>query len=312
MKTKNLLVLTVILLLALAPACAPRQTPTAADSGLPSVLAVESFLADITQNVAGDRLKVETLMPLGVDPHAFEPSPRDIARIADSTLLVVNGAGFESWLQETLDNAGGQHTVIEAAAGLTARVPAAGEHVESEDEHTAGDPHFWLDPLQVVRYVENIRVGLTQADPAGEEIYARNAAAYTEKLRALDAEIAAAVAKIPPEKRLIVTNHESFGYYADRYGFKIIGTVIPSTSTGASPSARQMAGLIDTIRATGAGALFLETGSNTELAEQIAADTDIRLVTGLHTHSLTAADGPAPSYIELMRDNTRQIVAALQ
>jgi ABC-type Zn uptake system ZnuABC Zn-binding protein ZnuA len=306
--------LTLLLILTLACAPRPLAAPTAGgpspDPALPKVLVVESFLADITKNVAGSRLTIETLMPLGIDPHAFEPSPRDIAHIADSTVLVINGAGFESWLAKTLENAGGQRSVIEAAANLQSRSPREGEEILSS--HDDGDPHFWLDPTKVITYVENIRAGLIAADPAGKEIYTRNAAAYIDQLKALDAEIQVQIAEIPPEKRLIVTNHESFGYYADRYGFTIIGTVIPSVSSDASPSAQQLAHLIDQIRATGARALFLETGNNPKLAEQIAADTKIQVVTGLHTHSLTQADGPAPTYLEMMRDNTRLIVQALK
>ena len=160
-------------------------------------------------------------------------------------------------------------------------------------QHQHGDPHFWLDPNNVIYYVENIRDGLIAADPVGKDIYLRNAAGYIAQLKVLDAEIQSQVEQIPPEKRLIVTNHESFGYFVDRYGFTIIGTVVPSVSSDLSPSAQQLARLIDHIRETGASALFLETGTNPKLAEQIAADTNIRVVTGLHTHSLTKADGPA-------------------
>jgi ABC-type Zn uptake system ZnuABC Zn-binding protein ZnuA len=303
------LTLTILFLTTLSCTPLPAE-PTSAGPTLPRVLVVESFLADITRNIAGDRLTVETLIPLGVDPHAFEPSPRDIAHIADSTVLVINGAGFEGWLAETLANAGGQRSVIEAAANLQSRTPREGEEAVMNPQDK--DPHFWLDPNNVIHYAENIRDGLTAADPAGKEIYLSNAADYIAQLKALDAEIQTQVEQIPPEKRLIVTNHESFGYFADRYDFTIIGTVVPSVSSDSSPSAQQLARLIDHIRETGASALFLETGTNPKLAEQIAADTNIRVITGLHTHSLTKADGPAATYIEMMRDNTRLIVEALR
>jgi ABC-type Zn uptake system ZnuABC Zn-binding protein ZnuA len=135
---------------------------------LPRVLAVETFLADMAQNVAGDRLKVESLMPIGLDPHAFQPTPADVAKISDSQVLIINGDGFETWLDETLRNAGGERLLVEAAAGLQSRKPA-----ESEIVDEAQDPHFWLDPISVITYVENIRDGLTQADPAGKEIYSQ-------------------------------------------------------------------------------------------------------------------------------------------
>ncbi|HZU87492.1 MAG TPA: metal ABC transporter substrate-binding protein, partial [Anaerolineaceae bacterium] len=288
--------------------CSPQANTQPASSTL-HVLAVESFLGDLTRQVAGERAVVETLIPDGLDPHAFTPAPADVARISDAQLLVVNGAGLEEWLQETLNNAGGERLVIEASAGLESRTPQSGEVVE---EHGHGDPHFWLDPTLAVRYVENIRDGLIQADPAGKEIYTRNAEAYIAQLTELDSWIQSEVAQIAPEKRLIVTNHESFGYYADRYGFRVIGTIVPSVSTGAAPSAQQLADLIDAIRANGVTAIFLETGSNPNLADQIAAETGVTVVSDLYTHSLTSASGPAPSYLEMMRYNTNRIVNVLK
>lgn len=304
-----------VILTLLLTACQPAQR--SAGDGL-RVLAVESFLADITQNVAGERVTVETLIPNGLDPHAFEPTPRDTARIAGSDVLVINGAGFEEWLAGVLENAGGERLVIEASQGLKPRESHPGEEAHEEDEHeddnshAGGDPHFWLNPLHVITYVENIRDGLTQADPEGSAVYAANAEAYIAELRELDDWIQREAAAIPAEQRKIVTNHESFGYFAEQYGFEIIGTVIPSASSEASPSAQQMAGLVDRIRATGARAIFLETGANPQLAEQIAHETGIRVVTDLYTHSLSDSGGDAPNYLDMMRYNTRAIVEALK
>ena len=274
----------------------------------PRVLATETFLADIAQNVAGDRLKVESLVPWGMDPHAFDPTPQDVRNITNSQVLIENGAGFETWLERLLANAGGERTVITASEGLVSREPDQGH----DDEHGDLDPHFWLDPNNVIRYVENIRDGLIQADPVGEATYRRNAEAYIVELKALDGWIREQVAMIPPERRLLVTNHESLGYFADRYGFKIVGTVIPSVSTGASPSAQQMARLAREIAATGAKAIFLETGASEQLARQIARDTGAQVATELYTHSLTGPDGDAPSYVDMMKHDVRIIVQALQ
>jgi ABC-type Zn uptake system ZnuABC Zn-binding protein ZnuA len=270
----------------------------------PRVLAIETFLADIAQNVAGERLTVEALMPEGTDPHSFEPTPQDAAKVAEADVLIENGAGLETFLGWLLENAGGHPLVIEASAGLASRTPREGEIVDEET-----DPHFWLDPNAVVQYVENIRAGLSQADPEGAAVYATNAEAYIAQLRELDAWIAAQVAQIPPERRLLVTNHESFGYFADRYGFRVVGAIIPSVSTGASPSAGELAQLIEDIKATGAPAIFLETGVNPQLAEQIARETGVKVVTGLYTHSTGNA---APTYIEMMRYNVTAIVEALK
>ena len=293
------------------PACgpiAPAAQPTGGSTL--AVLATETFLADIAQNVAGDRLKVTSLLPIGTDPHSFEPTPQDVAKVTASQVLIVNGGGIEGYLSKLLENAGGQRQVIVASAGLTSRTPGPGEVPDTN--HPDGDPHFWLDPVMVIKYVEAIRAGLSQADPAGAAIYAKNAEAYSAQLKVLDVWIAAQVQSIPPERRLLVTNHESLGYYADRYGFKIIGAVVPSFSTDASPSAQQLAQLVDHIKATGARAVFLETGSNLQLAQQVAQETGIQVVADLYTESISPAGGPASSYIEMMRYNTRAIVDALK
>jgi ABC-type Zn uptake system ZnuABC Zn-binding protein ZnuA len=159
--------------------------------------------------------------------------------------------------------------------------------------------------------VENIRVALAAADPAGAAAYAANAAAYAAQLEELDRWIVEEVARVPEARRLLVTNHESFGYFADRYGFQIVGAIIPSVSSAASPSAQQLAHLADQVTALGAPAIFLETGANAQLAEQLARETGIKVVTGLLTHSVTARDGPAPDYLGMMRYNVGMIVRAL-
>ena len=287
---KSFSCLTVLLLLIAAlSACQDAAAPSDQPPGQPlRVLAAEGFLADITQNIAGERLNIETLIPPGLDPHSFEPTPKDVARIADSQVLVVNGAGLEEWLQETLDNAGGERQVIEASEGLQSRAIPENVSVllEGHAEEQV-DPHFWLDPQMVVTYVENIRDGLSEADPEGAAEYAQNAGAYIEKLDELDSWAQQELAAIPDGRRLFVTNHESFGYFADRFGFKIVGAVIPSVSSNASPSARQMVDLVELIRQTGAPAIFLETGANPELAQQVAKEAGVKLVIDLYTHSLT-------------------------
>jgi ABC-type Zn uptake system ZnuABC Zn-binding protein ZnuA len=272
------------------------------------VIAAESFLAEIAQNVAGDRAKVDSLMPLGMDPHAFEPVPTDVARIVNSKVVIING-GIEGWLDKLIKNAGGDHKVIVASNGLASRTVREGEIAPDEE---GGDPHFWLDPISVIKYVENIRDGLSEVDPEGKDTYAKNAETYIAKLKDLDASLREQTQTIPAEKRLIVTNHESFGYFADRYGFKIIGTIIPSVSTGATPSAQQLARLVDHIKATGASAIFLETGTNPQLANQISKETGVKVITDLYTHSITPPDGSAPTYIDMMKYNTKIIVESLK
>ncbi len=295
---------TALILLAatLLAACSSPRTSTS--SGL-RVLATTTFLADIAQNVAGQRVEVKSLIPVGSDPHEYQLTPQDTTRIAESQLLIANGVGYEAWLKKTLDNVGGQRLEVVASSGLT-------PHPDTSGGHPEGDPHLWLDPNNVIHYVENIRDGLTQADPAGVSVYEANAAAYIEQLKSLDTWITEQVNQVPPGKRLLVTNHEVFGYFASRYGFTIIGTIIPSLSTEASPSAQQMAALIDQIKATKAPAIFVEIGVNTNMAEQIASETGTKVVSDLYLETLSAKDGPAPDYISMMKYDVTQIVEALK
>ena len=273
------------------------------------VVAVETFLADIAQNVAGQRFTVHALLPPGADPHAYEPTPRDVAGVASADMLLVNGGGLEGALLTTLQNAGGGVRIVDASAGLPTRTPGPGEPRLAPGEV---DPHFWLDPTLVKTYVANIRDAFVKADPAGKAVYTANAAAYDARLTALDAWIKAQVARIPPQDRKLVTNHASAGYFADRYGFQVVGTVIPGFSTNETPTAQELAALTAAIRRSGAKAIFVEKDENPQLAQQIAAETHVKTVTGILDHSLTAAGGPAPTYIAMMKYDTGLIVGALK
>jgi len=298
------------LLMLLVSACQVNPVTNQINRTDLKVIAVESFLADIVQNVAGDRLVVETLMPEGLDPHSFEPTPRDVARISDSDILFVNGAGFEEWLEDIMENLPADQIVVEASAGLQSRTLEEGHSEDDGHDHEI-DPHFWLDPNLVITYVENIRDGLIAVDPEGKDLYSANTEIYIQQLKDLDEYIQEKIETIPPERRLIVTNHESFGYFADRYGFKVVGTIIHSVSSESAPSAQQMSELVDQMRASGAIAIFMETGSNPQLAEQLSSETGIKVVYDLYTHSISEADGNAPSYIDLMKYNVDQMVRAL-
>jgi ABC-type Zn uptake system ZnuABC Zn-binding protein ZnuA len=322
--------------------------------GLPKVLAVESFLADITKNISGSRLEIETLMPLGLDPHSFEPSPGDVAKIAESDILIINGSGFEEWLNDIITGANEKIIIVECSKGLKNRIQDEGGQVNSSKQGAQvaesaiegvqgtdavsesvqeqgsnksgqeaaaenetgyrheGDPHFWLDPNLVMVYVQNIKDALIESDPQGKDLYNKNAADYTARLRELDTWIKEEVKIIPPDERLLVTNHESFGYYADRYGFKVIGTIIPNFSSASSPSAKEVSSLIEKIKAANVRAIFLETGSDSKIADQIAKETGITVVTELLTHSITEPGGPAPSYIEMIEFDTKMIVESLK
>ncbi|HET6475652.1 MAG TPA: zinc ABC transporter substrate-binding protein [Thermoleophilia bacterium] len=282
---------------------------TSAGGGALDVVASVSYLADIAQNVAGDRFEVRSLVPLETDPHAFEPTPSDLGEVAGADVVIVNGGGLEGPLLGTLENAGGDATIVEASAGLESRRPQPGEPPLDE---TGTDPHFWLDPTLVKTYVENIRDAFAEADPAGAAEYEANAAAYSKKLDELDAWIETQIAQIPPADRKLVVNHASHGYFADRYGLEIVGAVIPGTGTGAAPTAKQLTELTTAIRSSGAKAIFVEIDENPELAQQIAGETGATVVTDLLDHSLSEPGGVASTYIEMMKYDTRRIVEAIQ
>ena len=293
-----------LILLLVMTACSPASKPGPMTTG-PHVLATETFLGDIAQNVAGDRLKVETLLRATVDPHEFQPTPQDAVKISESQMLIVNGLGYETWLTKTLENTSGQRLVVVASKGLTPNPDPSGEHPD-------GDPHMWMNPLNVIQYVENIRDGLAQVDPAGKDVYATNADVYIAKLKELDQWVKGEVAQLPTEKRLLVTNHDALGYFAQAYGFKVVGAVIPSVTTEASPSAQQMAGLIDIIKSSGAPAIFLDIGENQNLAKQIASESGANVVTDLYVESISTMDGPAPTYIDMIKHDVSVIVDALR
>jgi ABC-type Zn uptake system ZnuABC Zn-binding protein ZnuA len=286
-------------------ACA-SPAPQSTDDAF-RVLASTSFLADIAQNVAGDRVIVEMLLPLGADPHAYQAAPADVSKIAESDVLILNGLEYEHFIEPLLENAGGEHLIIYATDGLTPN------QIESEENpgEVVGDPHMWLDANRVTRYVENIRDGLIQADPEGAEIYKANAATYIDQLLELDSWIWEQVQTIPAERRLLVTNHESMGYFAEHYTFTVVSSILPSFSSEAGVSAQEIAAAIESVKTSGAPAIFLGEVENADLANQIAAETEVKVVNTLHLESLT--DGaPAPTYIDMMKHNVSQIVNALK
>ena len=278
------------------------SAPKSSDSRL-KILTSTTFLADITRNIAGDRVSVDSLLPIGADPHAYQAAPSDVAKIAESNMLILNGLEYEHFIEPLLENAGGERLIIEATAGLSPREDAGSAH--------GVDPHMWLDPNLVITYVENIRAGLTAVDAEGAQIYKANADAYIAQLKELDTWIVEQVNTIPAERRLLVTNHEAVGYFAERYGFEVVGAVIPSLSTDAGTSAKELAALIEQIKATGAPAIFLGEVENSDLADQIAAETNATVVDDLHLESLT--DGaPAATYIDMMKHNVTRIVDGLK
>jgi zinc/manganese transport system substrate-binding protein len=272
------------------------------------VVASFSILADLVRNVGGDRVEVTALVGRNRDSHAFEPSPVDSRRLADASLVVVNGLGFEGWLDRLVRAAGGKVPVVVASAGVQPRAGAADETRFGRDR--AGvDPHAWQSVANARRYVANIRDALIKVDPGEKATYAANADAYLAKLDALDREIRRTLAGIPADRRRIITSHDAFGYFAEAYG--IVFLAPEGLSTEAEPSARAVARIIGQIEQARIGALFLENVVDPRLLRQIARETGARIGGTLYSDALTGPDGPAPTYVDMMRHNVRTFAAAL-
>ena len=278
------------------------------------VVVTTSILGDVVAKVSGQEIEMEILLPAGEDPHSFQPTPKDLRTISDAHVVFINGLGLESFLADTLESIGDQLTIVSVSEGVPARELDAHE-VDDDHAHNdvsgTFDPHVWLDPGNVEIWVDNIALALTTLDPIHAAEYNHSAQEYLASLEALGAWIQDQVIRIPESERNLVTDHLALGYFADRYGFVILGAVIPSFSTDAETSAQQLAALQGEIQAVGARALFVNVGSNSTVSSQLASDLDLQLVS-LYIGTLSNADGPAASYLDLMHYNVEMIVAALE
>lgn len=300
-------------------ACSPalRSTPSGDQGGKLQVVATTTILGDVVRQVGGEAIELKVLLPSGSDPHTFEPAPKDIAAISNADLVVINGAGLEESLERLIESASegaGEPKVVTASDGIELRTLEDShpeEDQEEEEDHSAFDPHVWFDPLNVLVWVDNIEQALSEADPANLAAYQAAAEAYRAELLELNEWIQTQVAQIPPENRKLVTDHQNFGYFADRYGFVQVGAVVPGFSTASAPSAQELAALQENIRSLGARAIFVGTTVNPAISEQVARDTGVQLIP-LYTDSLTEPGGEAGSYLELMRFDVEAIVAALK
>jgi manganese/iron transport system substrate-binding protein len=296
-------------------ACGASPARPAGD--LPRVVASTSIVADVVRQIAGERIALTTLVPVGADAHSFAPAPRDVAAVSEAKLVFVSGAGYEAFLASLLQSAGGSAEVVELSQGISLRQMSAQEqaadadHAEGGQDHGDSDPHTWMDPNNVQLWAAAISAGLSRIDPANAAHYAANAKAYNAKLSELDTWIAQQFAPIPAERRLLVTDHAVFGYLADRYGLTQVGAIVPGGSSAAEASAQNLAALQDQVRSLGVKAIFVGNVSNPATAEQLARDTGVKLVTVL-TESLTPPDGPGPTYLDFMRSNVSAIAGALR
>ena len=288
--------------LALVVLLAALATPSFAQDKL-KVVATFSLLADLVRNVGGERVDVRALVGPNGDAHVYQPTPADAKTLVDAKVVFVNGLGFEGWMERLIKASGTKAAMVTATKGVKPR--------KAKDDHGHGDadPHAWQSVANAKLYVANIRDGLSAADPAGKSAYEANATAYLAKLDALDTEVKAEIAKIPADRRKIITTHDAFGYFAAAYGVTFIAP--QGVSTESEVSAKDVAKIITQIKKQKIPAVFLENVTDDRMLKRIGAESGARIGGTLYSDALTDGQGPAPTYLDMMRHNVKQLSAAL-
>jgi zinc/manganese transport system substrate-binding protein len=262
------------------------------------IVASFSILGDFARNVGGDRVNVTTLVGANSDVHVYTPAPADAKKIADAKLVIINGLGLEGWLPRLVQSSGSKAAVVTATNGIAPRKLGSD-----------ADPHAWQSVVNAKIYVANMREALIAVDQAGAVAYRANADAYLAKLDALDREVRGAVAQIAPARRKVISTHDAFGYFAAAYGIAFIAP--QGVSTESEPSARDMAAIIRQIKTEKIPAVFLENISDPRLMRRISAETGARIGGTLVSDGLTAENGDAPTYIDMVRHNIKALTSAL-
>lgn len=295
--------------------------PTFAQDSPLTVVTTTTIIADIAENVGGDFVQVTSLVPPESDAHAFQPRPSDVVMLAEADVVLANGLGLEGFLDDLLESV--NVTAVIVSEGIVPLVYGADDdHDEDEvpvcddesheDEHTQGecDPHVWGNPQNAMLIVDNIATAFAELDPGNVDVYLANAESYKVEIDILDAEIESLFSDMPVGERLLVTNHEFLGYFADRYDFTVVGTVIPSVSTLAEPNPRELATLIQQMRDLEVQAIFVEFGAVEGLSHTLAREMGGTVqIVELYSESLSVADGVAPTYLAYMRFNAQTIAA---
>lgn len=296
---------------ATAPTVAPTEAPvvtteTKTETARPKVVVTFSILGDLAQNVGGDKIDLVTLVGPNSDTHGFEPTPSDAAKLRDASVIFENGLEFETWLESLYQSSGSKAARVVMSEGVKLRM-------FEKDGKTAADPHIWQNVQNGILMVRNVEAGLARADPTNADAYKTNAQAYIKTLETLDKEIEEIANKLPQEERKMVTSHDALGYFAERYGFTVVGEVIAALSTEAGePSAQDIVKLVDAIKQTGTKAIFLESMANPKLVERVAQEAGVQVGPELYTDALGEPGGPGATYVDALRFNANAIVDALK
>ena len=266
------------------------------------VAASFSILGDMVNEVGGDRVDVVTFVGPNGDAHVYEPTPADAKALSESKILFINGLGLEGWMTRLENSSGFKGTVVTASKGVKPRTMV-------EDEKTITDPHAWQSLANGKIYAANIRDALIAADPAGKATYDANAEKFIDGMTAMEGHVKAAVAKMPPERRKIITTHDAFGYFGAAYGMEFIAP--EGVSTESEASAQDVAKIITQIKKEHIPAVFLENVTDSRLLDQIASETGAKVGGTLYSDALSPADGPAGTYLDMFRNNIETLSAAL-
>lgn len=281
-----------LLVLSGAAGCGGSESDTSAD-GSTGAVATTTQLGDFARAVGGRRLTVTQILPPNADPHEYEPRPNDTLAIRDAEVVFESGGDLDEWVGELVKSAGGDAGEVRAF------------------EPVSEDPHWWQDPRNAIRAVATMRDALIEVDPDGEKTYATNAAAYTDMLESLDRSVAACIEQIPNRQRKLVTTHDALGYYADRYGLEVVGALIPSLSSQAQPSAKDIEELVSQIERLDVPAIFPESSLNPKLEEAVARETGAKVGAALYADTLGPEGSAGSTYIESIQANTEAIVEGL-
>jgi zinc/manganese transport system substrate-binding protein len=265
-----------------------------------------SILEDLVQNVGGKLVSITNFVPRNGDAHTYQPTTQDVRALGDAKIVFVNGLGLDAWFEKLAKNAASKAKIVTLSSGIKTQKISVG------DETGETDPHMWWNLQNAIAYIKKIASTLEQNDPKNSSVYQKNAAAYIKTLSNLDTWAKLEIQKIAAQNRVLVTNHDALGYFATQYGFKILGTMIPSGGTEREPSAKEIAKLIDTIKANKVRALFTENTVNPKLASAISSDTGVRIAPPLYTDSLGVKGSSGESFVKAFRYNVTTIANALK
>ena len=269
--------------------------------GKVTVVSSASIFQDMAVNIGGDKIDAFSIVPIGGDPHLYEPKPSDAQLVKSADVILVNGLTFEGWINKLIDNSGTTAKVYTITEGV--------DVIKSDRYKNAADPHAWMDASNGLKYIENIKAALIETDPKNADFYTTNYEKYRAEITALDAYISSEIKKIPEPKRMLVTSHDAFAYYGKRYSIRL--NALKGISTEAETQTSDMVRVANAIQESGVPAIFIESTINPQVIQQIARDNNVKIGGELFADSIGDEDSEGPTYVKMLKHNTDVIVLAL-